>query len=298
MTTATPKISVVTPSYNQGAYLEQTIRSVLEQGYPNLEYIIIDGGSSDDSVEIIKSFENRLAFWVSEPDRGQSHAIEKGFQKATGTFGCWINSDDLLAPDALKIVANVFLNKPDVRVINGVCRLIDQAGETMTDDSIPNGLRRMCWSSAECFADWTRRWFAQQSTFWHMELWNQAGGLDEKLHYAMDLDLWHRFARISDFYIVDEELAAYRHHRDAKCQANNLPTALEIMDVTLRYQAPELLDAFESLRHSVSRLQLSHRNSTDELVHLKSIVQVYQDSRVLRIYKQIREYFKLSRWLK
>lgn len=102
---ALPRITVVTPSFNQGQFIEQTIRSVLMQGYPNLEYMIFDGGSSDGSVETIRKYENHLAYWQSEPDRGQSHAINKGFKRSTGQIICWLNSDDYFLPDTLKTVA-------------------------------------------------------------------------------------------------------------------------------------------------------------------------------------------------
>jgi glycosyltransferase involved in cell wall biosynthesis len=111
-----PKISIVTPSFNQGRFIEKTILSVIEQDYPNLEYIIIDGGSTDESVEIIKKYEKHLAYWVSEPDRGQSHAINKGFERATGEIFGWLNSDDWYHPGALKALAEAFAANPEAGV--------------------------------------------------------------------------------------------------------------------------------------------------------------------------------------
>lgn len=128
MSNELPKISIVTPSFNQGKYLEKTILSVLEQDYPNLEYIIIDGGSTDNSVEIIKKYEKHLAYWVSEPDRGQSHAINKGFGHATGEILGWLNSDDYYAPGAPQAIAEAFLANPDVGAIVG-------AGEFLFEDT-------------------------------------------------------------------------------------------------------------------------------------------------------------------
>jgi len=123
-----PKISIVTPSFNQGTYLEKTIRSVLLQGYPNLEYIIIDGGSTDQSVEIIKKYESWVDFWVSEEDRGQSHAINKGLEKATGELLGWLNSDDYFLPDALFKLARSYLEDSSVGAIYGQGHMVDEKG--------------------------------------------------------------------------------------------------------------------------------------------------------------------------
>src|SRR5450759_2806690 len=119
------KISVITPSYNQGQFLEETILSVINQNYPNLEYFIIDGGSTDNSIEIIKKYEKHLTYWVSEKDNGQAHAINKGFKKATGDIVCWINSDDLLIQGAINTISNYFSRNPDVQFINGYTLRID-----------------------------------------------------------------------------------------------------------------------------------------------------------------------------
>ena len=121
-----PRVSIVTPSYNQAAYIEETIRSVLLQGYPNLEYIIIDGGSKDGSVDIIRKYEPWLAYWSSEPDKGQGHAISKGFEKATGEIFGWLNSDDAYCRGTLELVCRLFLNRPNVGLLYGDCDVIDQ----------------------------------------------------------------------------------------------------------------------------------------------------------------------------
>src|SRR5512134_129792 len=129
MNGTSPKISIVTPSFNQGKYLERTIRSVIEQDYPNLEYIIIDGGSTDESVEIIRKYEKHLAYWVSEPDRGQSHAINKGFDRATGEIFGWLNSDDWYVPGALKAVAEAFAANPEAGAVVGAGEMVDEEGK-------------------------------------------------------------------------------------------------------------------------------------------------------------------------
>jgi glycosyltransferase involved in cell wall biosynthesis len=125
------RVTVVTPSYNQAQFLEETIRSVLLQGYPNLEYIIIDGGSTDGSVEIIRKYEKHLSDWVSEPDRGQSHAINKGFARATGEYIAWLNSDDVYEPGIIANAVAWFAEHPECDMIYSDCALVDEAGEPM-----------------------------------------------------------------------------------------------------------------------------------------------------------------------
>ena len=123
-----PRISIVTPSYNQGRFIEETIQSVLGQGYPNVEYIIIDGGSTDNTVEIIRKYAKHLTYWVSEPDRGQSHAINKGLARCTGDLFGWINSDDVLMPGALEVVAEAWRRRPG-RIISGATSIFDEHGQ-------------------------------------------------------------------------------------------------------------------------------------------------------------------------
>jgi glycosyltransferase involved in cell wall biosynthesis len=209
--TAWPRVSIVTPSYNQGQFLEETIRSVLLQGYPNLEYIITDGGSTDESLDIIKQYEPWLAYWASETDRGQSHAINKGFRRATGDIIAYLNSDDLYLSGAIWQAVQ-FLSQNEVGdIVYGDCRVIDKESQT-----IFNGRGRdfdlfveLCWN------------FVQQPTvFMRRKLLELVGYLDEDLHYAMDVDYWLRAAVKVKFSYLPIELAAFRITEGSKTGKN------------------------------------------------------------------------------
>jgi glycosyltransferase involved in cell wall biosynthesis len=208
-----PKISIVTPSYNQGEYLEKTILSVLEQGYPNLEYIIIDGKSSDNSVDIIKKYEKYLTYWVSEEDRGQSQAINKGFRHATGDLLAWLNSDDYYSSDTLKIVSEAAMSAPAAGAILGAGEMIDENGNLVHSSSIP------AFVTQESLFKWTNDYFWQPSCFFTRQAWELCGPLDEDLHYAMDLDLWLKIANNFPFSIVNLNLSTSLKHLNAKTSA-------------------------------------------------------------------------------
>jgi len=204
-----PKISIVTPSYNQGRFIEETIRSVLLQGYPNLEYIVIDGGSTDSSVEIIKKYEEWLTYWVSEPDRGQSEAINKGFGKASGEIYTWLNSDDYLLGNALESIAKAYQASPGAGAWCGGCLLVDAKGKKL----------RVHWPNrgdADGIADWSHNYFVQPACFFSEKGWQECGPLDEGLHFAMDFDLWLKMAKLTAFEKVPSILAAAHIHRDSK----------------------------------------------------------------------------------
>lgn len=204
-----PKISIVTPSFNQGKFLEKTILSVLEQDYPNLEYIVIDGGSTDNSVEIIKKYEQHLTYWVSEPDRGQSHAINKGFERATGEIFGWLNSDDWYHPGALKAVAEAFAANPDAGAVVGAGDMVDADGNQMYmfppfDVNLTS------------LFHWIDRFFMQPSCFFRSNTWNVCGQLTEHIHFAMDLDYWIRIAKKYSFSTCEEILSSSLVHPSAK----------------------------------------------------------------------------------
>ncbi|MEK6285220.1 MAG: glycosyltransferase family 2 protein [Acidobacteriota bacterium] len=179
-----PKISVVTPSFNQGQFIEETIRSVLLQGYPNLEYIIIDGGSTDTSVEVIKRYEPWLSYWVSEKDNGQAHAINKGFSRATGDIFAYINSDDIYGEGILTEVARIYLEAPDNFWISFSMEDFDEAGIRY-----PRPV-----SEFHSLYTWIYRaeMIPQPSCFWSRHLHLEINGFDENMHYAFDKDFFVR----------------------------------------------------------------------------------------------------------
>jgi glycosyltransferase involved in cell wall biosynthesis len=224
-----PKISIVTPSYNQDQFIEETIRSVLLQGYPNLEYIIIDGGSTDNSVEIIKKYSPWLTYWVSEPDRGQSHAINKGFSRARGEIFSWLNSDDFLLPRALSYIVEARKKDPSAVAWVGGCYCTTPEGRIVAE-IVPRGLER------DRMANWGHDgWFFQPSCFFAAWAWQKTEGLDESLHYAMDLDLWIRFAGLGPFKLVPSFLSAAGIHDEAKTQAERSKMDAEISFIEIRH---------------------------------------------------------------
>lgn len=208
-----PRISIVTPSFNQGEFLEECIESVLCQGYPNLEYIIMDGGSTDGSVELIRKYEKYLAYWQSKPDGGQYAAINDGFSRTSGEIMAWLNSDDKYHADALYIASYVFAARPQVDWITGRPTFWDKAGElTHLSENLP------VYSRPD-FLDmkYNDPFIQQESTFWRRSLWDKAGGsLSAELDYAGDLELWMRFFRLTELYSVDALLGGYRTHGNQK----------------------------------------------------------------------------------
>jgi glycosyltransferase involved in cell wall biosynthesis len=207
-----PRITCVTPSFNQGAFLEECIESVLGQRYPNLEYIVMDGGSEDGSVDIVKRYERHLAYWQSGADGGQYRAITEGFRRGTGEVLCWLNSDDKLLPRAFHKAAYVFVHHPFVEWITGRHTSLTAAGE------MRGILRRLDAISRKGFMDgsWTR-FIQQESTFWRRRLWERAGGtFRSDLEYAADFELWMRFFRLSPLYTVDAVFGGFRRHQDQK----------------------------------------------------------------------------------
>lgn len=198
-----PKISVITPSYNQGKYLDHTILSVLNQNYPNLEYIIIDGGSTDDSVEIIKKYQNRLSYWVSEPDDGMYYALQKGFARTTGEIMGWINSDDMLHSKSLFSIAEI-LTIEGVNWIQGMPTLYDESGRTVRANSEDR------WSRLRFFMN-DHAYIQQESTFWRRDLWEKSGGyMSTQYKLAGDFDLWNRFFNYDQLFTPQCLIGGYR----------------------------------------------------------------------------------------
>ncbi|MEM6793214.1 MAG: glycosyltransferase family 2 protein [Acidobacteriota bacterium] len=212
-----PRLSIVTPSFNQAEFLELTLRSILDQDYPNLELIVMDGGSTDGSAEILRAYGDRLSHWVSEPDGGQTDAINRGFARSSGDVLTWINSDDLLLPGSLEFVGRAFAEDPELHWLTGALRRIDAGGKTLdvrTAFDQPSHL-----AERGIFTNGARYRFnvPQPSSFFSRELWNAAGPLDRSVQYTMDRMLWlTAFARGFEPRFVERELAAFRLHEGSK----------------------------------------------------------------------------------
>ncbi len=204
-----PLVTIVTPSFNHEVFLERTIQSVLNQDYPNLEYLIMDGGSTDGSVEIIKKYADRLAGWISEKDRGQTDAINKGFSRAQGDILAWINSDDTYEPGAVTAAVKAFQQHPEAAAVYADCNFIDE-----------NDRRIGKFPAAQTDYRKLRQGYVhvpQQATFFRNSLWRQVGPLDSTFYFAMDYDLWVRLAKLAPLvYLPGPVWANFRLHSDAK----------------------------------------------------------------------------------
>lgn len=199
-----PSISIVTPNLNQVRFIEETIDSVLSQGYPNLEYIIIDGGSTDGSLDIIKKYERHLKYWVSEPDKGLYHAVQKGFAQSQGEIMAWINSDDRYHRNAFFTVAELFGEHPQVEWLMGTPSLIDEKGRIVQVDIFKRWSKYMLY-----MGDF--RWLQQESMFWRRSLWQEAGStLNLSKKYAADFELWLRYFRYKPLYLCRAPLGCFR----------------------------------------------------------------------------------------
>lgn len=227
--TSYPKISIITPSYNQGNFIEETIRSILLQNYPNLEYIIIDGGSTDNTIQIIKKYESFLTYWISESDGGQAHAINKGLEKATGDILAYINSDDYYLPDTLFKVACFFQSHPETDLFHGKCRYVDSEGSRIGEQL----------SNIKKFEEiidlwdvwWKKRQFVQPEVFWSRQIAEKVGTFNQDLHYAMDYDYWCRILKAGGIINSSEkELACFRI-TDTQKSNQSLKVAEELLDI-------------------------------------------------------------------
>ena len=251
------KISIVTPSFNQGTFLEKTIQSVLSQDYPNLEYIIIDGGSTDKSVEIIKKYAERLSYWVSEPDAGQSDAINKGFRKASGDICAWINSDDVYYPGVLTIIAASFEEHPSVDLLYGYHNDVNEK-----DEVIRKGMYFPFYKHAfkVGFA------ICQPTSFWKRKVWDICGPLDTNLHYCMDYDFYAKAIKVG-FQVksVPILICKFRYHETNKSTTSRAGFA---------YEGEMLLSTHFGERHQsfilglVSKIELFLMLGTRKLLRL------------------------------
>lgn len=231
-----PKISIITPSYNQGQFIEQTILSVIGQNYPNLEYIIIDGGSNDNTVEIIKKYETHISYWVSEKDNGQSEAINKGFNRATGSILAWLNSDDYYLPNTLLEIANKFsVDKP--KIVFGNCIHIREG----TNIILGSQVDKKHGSFNLLYEDY----IIQPSSFWNKRTWDLVGNVNEKFNYVFD---WEWFIKAAnkgvEFESCQQYFSVYRIHENHKSSTGADRRDKELQDIYRSYAGAEIEQLF------------------------------------------------------
>jgi len=227
-----PRISIVTPSYNQGQFLEKTILSVLNQQYPNLEYMVLDGGSSDNSVEIIKRYTDKLAYWQSKPDCGQADAIAQGFAMSTGDVLGWLNSDDLLLPGALLVAGKTFSNVQRCITVTGRCVRIDGNGCPFTV-LVP---RKKSWHGMLIWG----HGLSQPATFWRRDAYEEVGGIDVSMKFSFDYDLFVRLRKLGNIEILPNYLAGFRVHPLSKTSTMRSTAFAEHRMVIKRYRNSKL----------------------------------------------------------
>jgi len=237
-----PLVSIVTPSYNQAGFLEETVLSVLNQDYPRIEYIVVDGASTDGSVDVIRKYEDRLAYWVSEPDEGQADAVNKGWQRASGEILGWINSDDVYAPGAVERAVSTLAANPAVGFVYGDAQVVDAGGGHVADtrESQPFDFEKLI---TFCLSP------CQPTVFFRHSLFEAIGLLDISLQMSMDTDYWIRLGRVTRGLNIPHTMAYMRTHSEAKTTnryTEFLPDSLAILDKT--FDDPAVPRAMRALR--------------------------------------------------
>jgi glycosyltransferase involved in cell wall biosynthesis len=240
-----PRISVVVPSFNQAKYLDLALRSILDQEYPDLELIVIDGGSKDESPKIIRKYEPHLKYWCSEPDGGQVKGIIKGFFHATGEVLCFLNSDDLFEPGALKEVGEFFSTHPDADAVYGDALWIDAEGKVLRPQrEIP--FNRFIWL-------YTYNYIPGMSMFWRRELYDRAGGLNPEFQLAFDADLWIRFSDHGRIEHVARQWSRMRFYAEQKNRRLREQSNQEDMLIRSRYWKNQTAPRTIYLRRTIAQ---------------------------------------------
>jgi glycosyltransferase involved in cell wall biosynthesis len=241
-----PKITIITPSYNQGEFIGETIASVLDQGYPNLEYILIDNCSTDNTRQTVSRFGNKI-IWISEPDKGQADAVNKGIRLASGEIIAFLNSDDFYLPGVLFKIADEFIRNPDIDWITGDYLIVDEDGK-----KIQSIIVRYKYFFRSFFNSHTLRWMnyiAQPSTFWRKRVTDQIGGLDSSLRFAFDYDLWMRMADRFPCLCLSEPISAFRLYKQSKSGNEYHSQFDEELAVLKRYHCSRLEYLFHKIHN-------------------------------------------------
>jgi glycosyltransferase involved in cell wall biosynthesis len=241
-----PRISVVMPSFNQGRFIEESLWSIFDQGYPNLELIVMDGGSRDNTIEILEKYADRFTSWISEPDKGQTDALRKGFARATGEIECWLNSDDLFEPGTLFEVAKYFQAHPEMDAVYGDTTWISGSGESLrVQREIP--FNRFLWF-------YTYNYIPGMSMFWRRSIYEKVGGLDPSFRLAMDADLFIRFADVGRIGHVSRRWSRMRFYAAQKNLRLRDVSDAEDIKIRARYwscERPPLYQAKKILAQAV-----------------------------------------------
>jgi len=245
--TATPKISVVVPSFNQGQYIEDTLTSVLDQGYPDVELFVFDGGSKDNTVEILRKHDRHITFWVSEPDKGHADAINKGLRRATGQLLAFLNSDDFFLPNALHYMAQAYAAHPDAGLYTGNGLIVDRRKENPRRYMRDIGFTYESLLRGSCY-------LLQPSTFINRKAWDKIGEFDDTLRFAIDLDYWLRVAREFDVVLIDELLSAWRMHEEIRTASGGLERWTDLWRICRKHTKDQLtpgllVELFTILQH-------------------------------------------------
>ena len=236
----TPKISIITPSLNQGNSIERTIKSVIEQDYPNLEYIVIDGGSTDETVDILKKYDRKLQ-WISEKDEGQSDAINKGIKLATGDIIAYLNSDDMYEKNTLRKVADLFIAHPSIMWLTGICRIVDEYDREIR--RAVTGYKNFFLSHYSYNILLVTNFISQPATFFRREVIEEIGLFDVKHHLVMDYDYWLRIGRRYIPGIINEPLAMFRVYRDSKTSSVFYQSFRQELEVCREYSHSSIIRA-------------------------------------------------------
>lgn len=267
-----PRITIVTPSFNQGRFLTRTIESVLSQRYENLEYLVIDGGSTDGSIDIIRRYQDRLCYWVSERDEGQADAIAKGFARSTGQIMGWLNSDDLFLPGALATVAQTFSRSRDIQMTYGNIVVINEW----------NQMQYICIQTPARFETlfYGGQIINQEAVFWTRDLYNRVGGLNRQLQYALDYDLWIRMSRVTMPYHIPVILAAFRQHPSQKTHhLDRYQHEMRLVQRQLRTNLGETAASF-AVKSGRWRTQIALHRTARKLQNLSRLLR--DNTRLLR----------------
>lgn len=258
--------------------MEQTILSVLEQNYPNLEYVIIDGGSSDDSVKIIRKYEKYLAYWVSESDKGMYHALQKGFSRTTGEIMGWINSDDMYHWGAFSVVSEIFSQHRQIDWLSGIPTIFDEKGRTVN-------IRHFFNYSRFGFLMQNRQWIQQESTFWRKSLWEKAGGyISENYRLAGDFELWMRFFRYSKPVVVNALIGGFRVRKTGQ--------------LSIAQKESYIAEANEIIVREIGLLSNKERRDLKKLKFLLQIVDYPFVNRLFKIAPKIHRLYDYPHQLK